>query len=174
MLRRENRDRILALNVLAGQDVDDVDRFDAIAEEFDAVHELFIYADELQRVAAHAERPAHEVEIVAAVLHIDQPPQQNVAVDVGAHTERLRELHIVGGRAQAVDARDRSHDERVGPRQQRLRGGMAQAFDLVVDRTVLFDIGVGVRDIRFGLIVIEVRDEKLDGVFGEKFAELGA
>ena len=51
---------------------------------------------------------------------------------------------------------------------------MAQALDLVVDRAVLLDVGVGRRDVRFGLIVVEVRDEVLDRVFRKELAELGA
>jgi hypothetical protein len=39
---------------------------------------------------------------------------------------------------------------------------------------VLLDVGVGVRDVRLGLIVIEVRDEILDRVLREEIAEFGA
>ena len=60
------------------------------------------------------------------------------------------------------------------PREQRLRRRVAQALDLVVDRAVLFDVGVGGRDVRFGLVVVEVRDEILDGVVREELAKLGA
>ncbi len=51
---------------------------------------------------------------------------------------------------------------------------MAQALDLLVDRGVFLDVGVGRGDVRFGLIVVEVRDEILDRVVGKKVAELGA
>jgi hypothetical protein len=37
MLRREDRDLILRLDVFAGEDVDDVDRLDLVAEELDAM-----------------------------------------------------------------------------------------------------------------------------------------
>ena len=53
------------------------------------------------------------------------------------------------------------------PRQQRLGRGMAQPLDLIVDRAVLFDVGVGRGHVRFGLVVVEVRDEVLDRVFGK-------
>ena len=51
---------------------------------------------------------------------------------------------------------------------------MTEALDLVVDRTILLDVRIGVRDVRLGLIVIEVRDEILDGVIRKEVAELGA
>jgi hypothetical protein len=48
-----------------------------------------------------------------------------------------------------------------------------QPFDLVVDRRVLLDIGVGLRDVRLGLVVVVVRDEVLDGVVRKELTELG-
>ncbi len=51
---------------------------------------------------------------------------------------------------------------------------MAQPLDLVVDRGVLGDVGIGVGDIRLGLVVVEIRHEVLDRVVREKIAELGA
>ena len=174
MLGREDRELVLALDVLAGEQVDDVDRFDRIAEELDAVNQLFVDGDELEHVAAHAERAAHEVEIVAAVLHVDQLAQQRVAVHLLAERDLGRHFDVVGGRAQAVDARDRRDDQGIGARQQRLRRRMAQALDLVVDRAVFLDVRVGRRDVRFGLIVVEVRNEILDRVVWKELAELGA
>ncbi len=53
---------------------------------------------------------------------------------------------------------------RVAAREQRARGGEAQALDLLVDRRILLDVGVGARDVGLGLVVIEVADEILDRV----------
>ena len=52
--------------------------------------------------------------------------------------------------------------------QQRARRRMAHAVDLLVDHRVFFDIGVGLRDIGFGLVIIVIADEIFDGVIGEK------
>ena len=49
---------------------------------------------------------------------------------------------------------------------------MAQFINLVVYHRVLFDVDILTRDIRFGLIVIVIRDKILDCVFGEELAEL--
>ena len=62
----------------------------------------------------------------------------------------------------------------IAPLQQRERGREAQAVDLFIGRGVLFDIGIGVRDIGLGLVVIVIGDEVLHGVFRKKFLELGA
>ena len=49
---------------------------------------------------------------------------------------------------------------------------MTKLLDLLVDRGVLLDIGVGLRDVGLGLIVVVVRDEVDDRVVGEHLAHL--
>ena len=51
---------------------------------------------------------------------------------------------------------------------------MAQTLDFVVDRAVFLDVRIRVRDVRFGLVVIEIRDEVLDRVVRKKVPEFGA
>jgi hypothetical protein len=47
-----------------------------------------------------------------------------------------------------------------------------ELVDLVVDRGVLLDVGVGLRDVRLGLVVVVVRDEVLDRVVRHHLAQL--
>ena len=75
-------------------------------------------------------------------------------------------------RAQAVDARHRGDDDDVAPGQQRVGRRVPQPLDLVVDRRVLLDVGVRLRDVRLGLVVVVVRDEVLDRVVRQQLAEL--
>ncbi|MBA7614318.1 hypothetical protein ES703_21582 [subsurface metagenome] len=77
------------------------------------------------------------------------------------------------GLAQPVDAGDRSHDDYVPPLEEGTGSGVAQLVDLLVDFNLLFDEGVGTREIGFGLVVIIIADEVLHGVFGEELLELG-
>jgi hypothetical protein len=49
---------------------------------------------------------------------------------------------------------------------------MTPRFDLVVDRGVFLDVGVGLGDVGLGLVVVVVRDEVLDGVVGQQFSKL--
>ena len=49
----------------------------------------------------------------------------------------------------------------------------AQPLDLLVDRRILLDVGVGARDVGLRLVVIEVADEILDRVVREELLELG-
>ena len=75
-------------------------------------------------------------------------------------------------RAQAVDARHRRHHDDVAPGQQARRGRVPQPLDIVVDRAVLLDVGVGLRDVRLGLVVVVVRHEVLDGVVRQHLPQL--
>ncbi len=49
---------------------------------------------------------------------------------------------------------------------------MSQAVDLLVDGRVLLDVGVGLGDVSFWLVVVVVGDEVVDGVVGEELLEL--
>ena len=62
----------------------------------------------------------------------------------------------------------------VAPREQRGRRRVAQPVDVVVDRRVLLDVEVGLRDVGLGLVVVVVGDEVLDRVLREELAELVA
>jgi len=49
---------------------------------------------------------------------------------------------------------------------------VTHAVDLVVDDRVLLDVGIARRDVRFGLVVVVVADEVLDGVVGKELSHL--
>ena len=49
---------------------------------------------------------------------------------------------------------------------------MAHAVDLLVNRGVLFDVGVGPRHVGLGLVVVVVGDEELDRILREEALEL--
>ena len=55
---------------------------------------------------------------------------------------------------------------------ERARGRVPEPVDLVVDRRVLLDVGVGGREIGLGLVVVVVGDEVLDPVLREQLPEL--
>ena len=81
-------------------------------------------------------------------------------------------VEVLLRRAQAVDARDgRTHDH-VATGEQAPGRRVPQPLDLLVDRGVLLDVGVGLRDVGLGLVVVVVRHEVLDRVVGEELAKL--
>ena len=75
-------------------------------------------------------------------------------------------------RAEAVDAGHRRDHDHVAAGEQAVGRRVPQPLDLVVDRRVLLDVGVRLRDVRLGLVVVVVGDEVLDRVVGQQLAEL--
>ncbi len=164
----------VVLDQLARQRVEVLQALDLVAEQHRPERGLLVGREDLQRVAADAERAAPERLVVAVVLQRDELAQQLVAVDVAALDEHLA-VRVVGlGRAEAEDARDRGHDHDVAAREQRRCGGVAQAVDLLVDRRVLLDVEVARGDVGLGLVVVVVGDEVLDRVAREVRPELVA
>ena len=49
---------------------------------------------------------------------------------------------------------------------------MAQLVDLLVDRGIFFDKGIGGGNVGFRLVIVVVGDEIFDGIVGEEFFEL--
>ncbi len=172
MPRGEKDDLLQRFLGLAADRVEAGEPVDLVAEEFHAHRVLRVGGAKLDGVAANAEPPARELEIVALVLHFDQTreevfPGQELPLRHGTD-----HVLVVLGRAQAVDARDAGDDDDVAAGEERAGGGEAQALDLLVDARVLFDVGVAARNVGLGLVVIEVGDEILDGVFGKELLEL--
>ena len=54
--------------------------------------------------------------------------------------------------------------------EQRLGGAQAEAVDLLVDAGLLLDVGVGLRNVGLGLVVVVVGDEVLDRVVAGRSA----
>ena len=140
--------------------------------ELDAHRGLVVGGVQLDGVAPHPELAPHQVHVVALVLHVDQLAEDRaLVVDLArANSEEL--VLVLVGRAEAVDARDRRHDDGVATGEQGRGGRVAQPVDLVVHRRVLLDVGVGGRHVRLRLVVVVVGDEVLDPVLGEELLEL--
>ena len=90
--------------------------------------------------------------------------RKSVAVHRLALDEVDHHALVVAGRAEAVDARHARDDDDVLPADEGAGGGEAEAVDVLVDEGVFFDVDVALRDVGFGLIVVVVADEVMDGV----------
>ena len=172
MRRREDGQLVHLAHDLAGERVQVVELLDLVAEELEPDRELLVGGDDLERVAPDPERAALERDVVARVADVDQAAQQRVAVELAAdlHPDRTLDVFLRG--AQAVDRGDGGDHDDVAPGEQRHRRRVPQPLDLLVDRGVLLDVGVRLRDVRLGLVVVVVADEVFDGVVGQQLAEL--
>ena len=167
-----DHDRVEGLADLAEERVDGRDGLDPAVLELDAVGRVLVAREDLDDVAADAEGPPLEFALLRARTGRRRAfrggalrPRVSPALERKAH-------RVVGLRgADAVDARDRGDDDDVAAGEERVRGAEAEAVDLVVDGRFLGDVGVRGGDEGFGLVVVVVADEVLDGVAGEEAAE---
>jgi hypothetical protein len=157
---------------LPGEGVDLQQPVDLIAPKLDADGVPAVHRKDLDGVAAHPKRALLEVHVVALVVQIDQPSEQFVAVDPLVGRQFEGQLPIVARITQPVDRRDAGDDDHVVPRQQRPRCGVPQPLDLLVDRHILVDVGVGLLDVGLRLVVVVVGNKVFDGVVGKQLPKL--
>jgi hypothetical protein len=169
---RRDEDPVDIADHFTGEWVEVVQPLDLVAEHLDAAAQLLVDREDLDRIAAHPERAAGEREVVTGVLDVDELTQQLVAFDGRADAQLDALAEVLLGRTQAVDARDGGDDDDVPPGEQVPGGRVPQPLDLGVDRGILLDVGVGLRDVRLGLVVVVVADEVLDGVVRQHLAQL--
>ncbi len=160
-------------NLLAGERIELLNAFDLVAEQLDAPGAvLVVRGEEVDHVAAHAERAALEVHIGAAIHERDEIGDQRALADLLALLQGKRHLRIGLDRADAVDAGHGRDDDDVVAFQERARRRVTHAVDLLVHRRILLDVGVGARDVGFRLVIVVVADEVLDGVVRKEALEL--
>ena len=172
VLGREDLHLLVLGEDFAGQRVEFDDAFDLVAEEVDADGELVVAGQDGERVAAQAELAADDVHVVPLVLHRNHLADGVLAAEVLALLEREDELGVLVRLAEAVDAAHARDDDHVATGEERARGRVPELVDLVVDVSVLGDVGVGARDVGLGLVVVVVADEVLDRVLREELLQL--
>ena len=162
-----------AVGLLAGQRVELGDRFDLVAEQRQPPRAVLeMRREDLDPVATHPEGAADKIGIVAAILQLDQLLEQQSAVDLAAGLQIDDHLRVGLDRADAVNARHAGDNDHVVAFEQRASRGVAHAVDLLVDRGVFFDVGVGARHIGLGLVIVVVRDEIIHRIVRKKALHL--
>ncbi len=160
-------------NRLAPQRVNLADRIHHIAKKLQPNRRLLVISRKyLDRVAPHPKRPAMKVEVVPLILQLDELAQQHIAPQLFTLFYINHHAVIRLRRAEAIDTAHRRHDDHVVARQQRIRRRVPHPINLFVDVGGLLDKRITRRHIRFRLVVVVVRDEVFDRVFGEKLLKL--
>jgi len=144
---------------------------DDIAEKLNPDARFQICRKHVDDIAFHAEMPSGRLKIISGILHGHKFPQKIPDALGRPFFDENREFFVVLGRAQIVNAGYRRHYDNVPARHQRRRGFQTEPVDMFVDGGVLFYESIRPRNIRFGLVVIVVRDEIFYGVFGKEFLE---
>ena len=172
MLRGVNVHLLAPLDHLAADGIDDRKLLDLVAPELDAEGGLLGSRPDLDAIAPHAKLTRLKLEVVPLILDIYQPGEHVIAIDRLPDFQPDHHRPIILGRPQPVDARDACHHDHVPPAHQRTRRGQPQPFDLLIDRSVLLDVDVALRNVRLRLIIIVIADEVMDGVMREELLEL--
>ena len=161
------------LERVARQRIEPRDAVDLVAEKLDTDPLLQFRRANLDRVAAHAKMATLKLDVIALVLNFHEARKEPFASKRLAGAKSDDHLLEVALFANSVDARNAGDDDHVAPGQERTHRREAQPLDLVVDARVLLNEGVGLRDVRLWLVIVEVTDEILNGVIREKTLELG-
>ena len=149
---------------LPGQRVEGADPLHLVPEQLDADPALLVGGHDLDHVAPHAEGAALQLVVVAVVAGLHEAREQVPPVEGVALPDEEQHPVVGLGRAEAVDAGDGRHDQDVAALEEAPGRGEAQPVDLLVDRGLLLDVGVRLRHVGLGLVVVVVGDEVLDGV----------
>src|SRR5690606_14982010 len=111
---------------------------------------------DLERITSHAEVAALEGGVVAAVLLLNKAGDYLTLI-IGQTCDQILGHRAAGlDRTDAVDARDRCHDDDIVALQQRPGSRVAHPVDLLVDLALLLDEGISAGDIGFGLVIVVV------------------
>ena len=135
---------------------------------------LFIITgrDDLDHIAPHPEGAPFKINLVAIVLDLHQLFQDGVALHLLPYPERQHHVVIFLRRAQTVNAADAGHDDHVPAFKESAGGAVAQLINLVVDRGILFNIGIRLGNIGFRLVIIVVGNKVFHGIFREECFQL--
>ncbi|MNM65456.1 hypothetical protein D3C81_769030 [compost metagenome] len=171
--RRVDREARDLLFHAAGQRIEELQRLHFVVEHLQPHRHLGVFRrEDVDGVAAHAERAALEIGLVAGVLHGNQARDHVALADLVAGPQSENHLVVFVRVADTIDRRDRCHDHRVAALQQALGRRQPHLLDMLVDRRVLLDEQVALRDIGLRLVVVVVADEVLDRIAREELAEL--
>ena len=170
--RGEQHQPVELLDDLTGERVHRRDALHLVAEELHPNRPFLVGREHLDGVAPDPELVAGERHVVALVLQLHEARQHCPLVAFLTPVQDQALPLVFGGGTKAVDRRHRRDDDHVAARHERARRRVAQPVDLVVDRRVLLDVGVGRGEVRLGLVVVVIGDEVLDPVLREELPEL--
>ncbi|EYU02606.1 hypothetical protein PA99_1389 [Pseudomonas aeruginosa PA99] len=158
---------------LAGERIEGREAFHLVVEQLDTNRlEIGFGREDVDHIATHTESRTGEIHVVAGVLQAGQSPQQFALVDAVAAVQVQDHLQVGRGITEAVDGRHGGDDDRIRTLEQRLGRRQAHLLDMVVDRGVLLDIGIGRRYVGLRLVVVVVGNEVLHGIVREERLEL--
>ncbi len=164
VLRGKDQGPLQFRRLLTAQRFERVDGVNALVPERDPDRRLFVGGEDVDDRSLDAKPSGSEFNLVALVVACDETLKQFTASEALSALDFQTIRLVVLRRSDVVDARDGGDDDNVAAREKGTRRLQSQAVDVLVDGRVFFNVGVGGRNIRLGLIVVVVRDEILHRV----------
>src|SRR5690625_648897 len=103
---REHENLALLTNGVASQGVQRLNAIDLVAEKLNADSQFLVHGDDLDRVPADAERPPGKGHVVPVILHLNETPQELVALNLLPDFQPHHSIDIFLRGTQAVNARN--------------------------------------------------------------------
>ena len=128
--------------------------------------------ENFDHIPTDTKRTSFKIQIIAVILHFHQGAQDFIPVLLHAGAQGKHHAIVFLGVTQTINTGNAGNNNDILSLHQRRRGGMAQLINFIIDRGILFDIGIRTWYIRFGLIIIIIADEILHRIFGEELLQL--
>ena len=148
------------------------DAINLVTEKLNANAFFCFRRTNLNCVPSHAKLASLELNVITLVLNLNQARQQAFPTKLLTDSESNDHFLEVTFFTDTVNARDTCDDHHIPPGQKRTHRRKAQTLDLVIDARVLLNKRVGLRNVGFRLVVVEITYKILDGVFREEPLEL--
>ena len=115
-----------------------------------------------------------QVDLVPFIMDPHQGGDDFIAALACSRAKREHLPAILLRRAETVNAGNAGNNDDIAALQKSAGGRMSEFVDLVVNGRIFFNVGIALREVCFGLIIIIVADEILHRVTGKEFFELAA
>ena len=115
--------------------------------------------ENFDHIPTDTKRTSFKIQIIAVILHFHQSAQDFIPVLLHAGAQGKHHAVVFLRVTQAINTRNAGNNNNILSLHQRRRGGMAQLINFIIDRGILFDIGIRTWYIRLGLIIIIIADE---------------
>ena len=109
-----------------------------------------------------------EVDVIAVVLNLDQVVQDRITFNLLADVQGEDAVLVLVRVTKTEYTGNRSHYDHVVTLQERGRGGVPQFINLIVNGSILFNVGIAGWYVGFGLVVVIIGNEVLHRIIREE------
>ena len=162
------------LNDFACQRIKERDGFQLIIKKLKPHGKLCVLSGKhVNGIASDSERTACKIHFATLILHVHQLSNELLTTleVAGAHDQT--HLSVAFRFPNTVNSRDRCHNDGVTSLKNTFCGRQSHLLNMLINCRVFFDKKISARHVRFGLIVVVIRNKVLHCIIGKKFPHFG-